>query len=317
MNKVLYSGSFNPFHNGHLYVYNLSCQMFGKENVWLGIGQNNIKKTQNGEHLRRSLVPITQNVIVYDGLTADVVKKHGFNLLVRGIRPGRSLEDEQDLMYWNHKLCGVNTIFIPTPPEINQISSGAIRVLDQYNQKQEIFTLMNKDVYLRWKNKEPLIPIVFGRSCCGKSTWMKKNFYRVWEFDKEFGKYLDADKDSLGKIKDLFYQKSDEFLFETHSLISSANWEGFADDMIGRKESGQGLCLDIPMLGMYWDYVPDRLKGCLDLIRFEAEFETRKLFSQKRGANPNLIECSDYFYKEMPFRDCQFEIYPEQTEVFK
>ena len=36
--KVLYPGSFNPFHAGHQYVYDTACEMFGKENVYIGVG---------------------------------------------------------------------------------------------------------------------------------------------------------------------------------------------------------------------------------------------------------------------------------------
>jgi len=309
MIKVFYSGSFNPFHYGHEYVYDLVCKMFGKENVWLGIGQNNNKNTQNGDHLRRSLVPITKNVIAYDGLTADVVRKHGFNLLIRGIRPGRSLEDEQDLMYWNHRLCGVNTIFIPTPPEVNQISSSAIRVLEEYHQEDEIKKLMNFDVYLRWKNKLPLIPVVYGRCCSGKSTMVKKEYSSVWEFDKGFTDYLrnDWSENQLLEIKNLFYQKSPYFLDRIEELSLSADWERLFKDLLLSRSRGKDLCLDIPMLGMYWEYLPDALKGCLDICRFEADMETRKRFSSLREANPKLIECSDHFYKEMPFWDTKIE----------
>ena len=35
--KVLYTGSFNPFHNGHQYIFDNVCKCFGKENVWIGV----------------------------------------------------------------------------------------------------------------------------------------------------------------------------------------------------------------------------------------------------------------------------------------
>ena len=41
--KVLYAGSFNPFHNGHQYVYEEACRLFGKENVIIGLAHNPAK----------------------------------------------------------------------------------------------------------------------------------------------------------------------------------------------------------------------------------------------------------------------------------
>jgi cytidyltransferase-like protein len=51
--KVLYAGSFNPWHKGHQYVYNCACEYFGKDNVIIGIGNNPAKqKTTSAEFIK-------------------------------------------------------------------------------------------------------------------------------------------------------------------------------------------------------------------------------------------------------------------------
>jgi len=292
--KVLYTGSFNPFHNGHQYVYDMACKCFGKENVWIGIGINPNKKTVDQGRLEYSIHPITKNVLSYSCMTAEVVKEKGFELLVRGIRPGQSLDEENNLLYWNRRLTGgVETILIPTPPEVNQISSGAIREMDSYG--QNVSEYMNDFVFGRWKRPNYDWIVYFGRCCSGKSTFIKGESVR--RFDKLIWDNL-GKVDSINvkqQVKKAFYAKdSSMFKWFSELIGDNANWE---------KMFSNSNVIDFPNLGTYWKHIPKNIITRCKFIKITASMEDRTYFSDHRKANPELIETSDYFYQDPPFWD--------------
>lgn len=297
--KVLYTGSFNPFHNGHQYVYDLACKMFGKDNVWIGIAQNSDKKKVDHNHLKFSITPIIKNVICYDTFTADVVKKQNFDLLIRGVRPSFSLEQEHQLCYWNKKLCGVDTILIPTPPEVNMISSGAIRELASHGLPVDEY--MNSDVYLRWSETNPKINVYFGKCCSGKSTYLREQKKNVVDFDRVFKNYVKMPEEQLNKLliraKERFYNKDVQFTSDIGELKKRLDWINL---FLEWKTSPD---FDIPVIGNYWDSIPKHIRSRLYLIKCRASEEDRRYFGECRGVNPNLIECNNFFYRDPPFWD--------------
>lgn len=311
--KVLYTGSFNPFHNGHEYVYKLACKMFGEENVWIGVAQNTEKKQVSAEHLCFSIRPITRNVFSYSKLTADIVTEQGFDLLVRGVRPSFSLEQEHQLCHWNKELCGVDTILIPTPPELNMISSGAIRELVAHG--KDVTRYMNKYVYLRWKNKDPLIQVYFGKCCCGKTTYLKGHADIVIEMDKnskEFSVTELAKWDcTLVDIHNFFYSKDKQSFYWFMEKV----WRIFDWDKFFTSFGPAHTVFDVPVIGSYLKYIPEEIIGRLELIKVTTTEENRKKFALKRNANPRLIECNDHFYRDPPYWDAEVEILKEGTEL--
>jgi len=297
--KVLYPGSFNPFHKGHELVYNQACKMFGKENVWLGIGVNRDKDTVNAKHIQRSLVPITRNVMYYYGLTADLVKQNNFDLLIRGVRPSFSLEDEFQFATWNRKLCGVETILIPTHEELSSLSSSALRLLHENG--KNIWNYMDSDVFGRWSTRtddfDGGYEIYFGKCCSGKSTYLES--LPVMNVDKDLFDFVDIPARSKtaarAKLKKLFYAKDMAFIKECCKYYAKVNWKLFFN---------AGFCIfDMPNIGTAWNFIPQGFKDRMTLIKVSIDEKNRKAFSKARGTNPKLIECSDFFYIDPKFWD--------------
>ena len=288
--KILYAGSFNPFHIGHKYVYDLACRCFGKDNVWLGIGRNKLKTAQQTERL---LKPITMNILKYDGLTATVVKEKNFDILLRGIRPGKSLEYEEDLFYWNKKLSGVDTLLIPTPPEINQISSSVIRELDSL--LVDVKQYIPSDVYERWKNNKPLKNVYFGKTCSGKTTYLKdQNVLNadiaIWNFLKITNK-----KNIQKHIKKAFYEKNQSEFFKLIGLIGSAvNWQSLFETSNNH---------DMPVIGLYWNFIPVKIRAYLHLIKLTTSDKNRKKFAKAKDKNQSFLKCADFHYIDPPYWD--------------
>src|SRR5690625_2745925 len=100
MTKALYGGSFDPFTNGHLDIVERASKTF--EEVIVGISANPEKKYFFSEDEREKLVQESvahlPNVSVMhheEGLLVSFAKKHGANVLIRGIRNGLDIDIEE------------------------------------------------------------------------------------------------------------------------------------------------------------------------------------------------------------------------------
>ena len=304
--KVLYPGSFNPFHNGHQYVYDLACQLFGRKNVWLGIGQN--KDKPDNPSALRTIRPITENVIQYKCLTAQIVTEQNFDLIIRGIRPGKSLEYEEDFMHWNMELANVKTIFIPTPPAVNKISSSIIRELVDHSMGDAALRYMNEDVYWRWRHKDCCeFHVFFGKTCSGKSTALKSyapQELMVANVDDLIWKYANIKYSANFKesFKKAFYEKNKEdYDLHLRELAFRVDWSALFF-------KGSFRVIDFPVIGNYWEFIPPDVRSRLKLTRITTSEINRKLFAFSRAVNPQLLDCADFFYKEPPFFDSEIVI---------
>lgn len=294
--KAIFTGSFNPFHHGHLYVYNTACKMFGEENVWIGIGKNPNKPDRDFERLKFSLLPITKNVIVFETLCGDVCKEQDFDFIVRGVKGGNSLEQEEIQAYWNYKLSNkTQTILIPTPPEVAMISSSVIRELDSYKADEEsISGCMDLDVYYRWKNGAPRKTIYFGRSCSGKSTYLGRNVLNV---DKAIWDFVDDKIDKEFIKEQLVHQFKNTmiaFNMTIRNLSRHIDWKGLF---------AQSDNIDFPVIGTYFNLIPKYILAQCRLVKISTSGERREEFIKSRNVSKKFIECADHFYKDPPYWD--------------
>ena len=307
--KVLYAGSFNPWHNGHQYVYNKACRYFGKENVIVGIGCNPSKvgnAFDRAEFVKWSLVPLKMKVEAYSTLTSKFCMDNNIDLIVRGVRPGKSLEYEEDMMYWNMKLGDIETIFIPTPPELNQLSSSVIRELDSFRE-DVIGYVPNRYALERWKKgRLPKKTIYFGRSCMGKSTYLK-NFKNVLNVDVAIWEYL-AKKVSTeytvefkAKLKDLFERgENEEFKKELGWCIQ--------DNVDFKEFLGDYEAIDFSAFGNYMGYVHYETFSEYYITKIETHKINRYKFMNARGVTQEKLNKLDSLFEEPEFYDSVIEI---------
>lgn len=118
MKVSFYAGSFDPFTIGHLHIVKVASKIFDK--VIIGIGVNPKKtrrydKTKMKEAIEKVLKSENINnfeVIIFDGLTADVAKEYGADFLIRGVRNGIDYDFEENLALINEEISGIDTIYI-------------------------------------------------------------------------------------------------------------------------------------------------------------------------------------------------------------
>jgi len=317
--KALYAGSFNPWHNGHQYVYDLACKMFGEEDVVVGIGENKNKDIGNfqkqSEFLKWTMNPVIKNIQIYNGLTANFCKNNNIDIIVRGIRPGKSLEYEEDIMYWNKKLGNVDTVFIPTPPNLNQLSSSVIRELHSFG--ENILEFGNELVLERWKRKiVPSQTIFFGKTCSGKSTIIPRileNDYhvrydanRVLNCDIKIWEYLE---NNLGTETITWTKKYLKTLFDNgafdrfNSLVAytmdrNVNYEEFLSG------SWEQKCYEFVDFANFGSFdIPNKILAQYQIVEIKTSDENREKFCLKKGWNIEKMRKLDIIYKEPKFKD--------------
>jgi pantetheine-phosphate adenylyltransferase len=137
MTKVLYPGSFDPFHLGHLDVIEQSVALFGE--VAVGVMHNPTKPSgmftldERVAMIRSSISYMpTVKVIAFPGLAVDAARDVGAAFIVKGLRTGGDFEVEQQMAHTNHAVSGVRTVYLPCKPSLVFISSRFIREIAQF-----------------------------------------------------------------------------------------------------------------------------------------------------------------------------------------
>ncbi len=118
MATVFYPGSFDPLTNGHLNIISKASKMF--DFVVIGIGVNKTKKRKIDRMVMKECIEkvlareslINVKCVVYEGLTADEAKKHGADVLIRGIRNSMDYDLEENMALINQSLSGLDTIYL-------------------------------------------------------------------------------------------------------------------------------------------------------------------------------------------------------------
>ncbi len=132
MSTVLYPGSFDPIHFGHLDVIAQAAELFGT--VVVAVMHNPDKPSgvlPTGERVRiaREACASVRGVSVeaFPGLAVDAARAVKALCIVKGLRTPGDFEIEQQMAHTNYAVAGVRTVYVPCQPGLSHVSSRYIR----------------------------------------------------------------------------------------------------------------------------------------------------------------------------------------------
>jgi phosphopantetheine adenylyltransferase len=304
-------------------LYREAVRVFGKENVRVAIGKNRSKDIDFARIIYH-LVPYGIEYDIADGITlSDYCRINDIIYIVRGIRNAVDAEYELKLDFINKEIYPkIQTMFFPTKDIFSNISSSSISELLNYNKFEIVKKYMDEDSMYRFHNRAPEFVVFFGRSCIGKTHYLKSIFGQtgadlvevdriLWEvFEKCFGRderlKISAESKKIlysgGKLDDLVTRYSTgEFwrLFFEYIPRHFAKSKFFIETL---KMERDVFLLDFPALGVYWHTIEASLRGKLYLIKLENSEENRSQLIEKRNIR-NVVKYLDSSYLEPTYTD--------------
>lgn len=132
MRTAVYPGSFDPIHFGHIDVARRAAKAFDR--LVVGAYANPLKRLMFSVDERVALaqeaLADVDNIIIegYDGLTVDFARRHGANIIVRGLRVISDFELEYQMAMTTRKLDpDMDMICLMTSLEYAFISSSIVK----------------------------------------------------------------------------------------------------------------------------------------------------------------------------------------------
>lgn len=132
MTRVLYPGSFDPIHNGHVEIIETAAKLFDEVVVAA------VRNPQKAEALftldeRRSMLEESLahlpnvSITMFSSLVVDLARSERADFIIKGLRAVSDFESELQQAQMNHAVSGVHTVFIPAATTNSFIASKWIR----------------------------------------------------------------------------------------------------------------------------------------------------------------------------------------------
>ncbi|MFD4292678.1 pantetheine-phosphate adenylyltransferase [Rhodococcus sp. NPDC058505] len=136
MSKAVCPGSFDPVTNGHLDVIARVAVQFDEVVVTVVVNPNKRGMFSVDERLQmlRDATADLPNVTVdsWQGLLVDYATANGATAIVKGLRGANDFDYELQMAQMNHKLTGVDTLFVATNPRYSYLSSSLVKEVATY-----------------------------------------------------------------------------------------------------------------------------------------------------------------------------------------
>jgi pantetheine-phosphate adenylyltransferase len=153
--KVLYPGSFDPFHNGHRELVETVAYLFD-EVVVAAIrnpGKDSLFSLEEREDIIRESLSHLDNVEVmhFAKLVVDVAKDIDADFIVKGLRGTTDFDSEMTQAQVNLNVSGVHTVFIPSATKNSFIASKYVREIARF--KGDVSSMVPEGVVKRLEDK--------------------------------------------------------------------------------------------------------------------------------------------------------------------
>lgn len=136
MRRVVCPGSFDPVTNGHLDVISRAAGLYDEVTVAVLINQTkaSLFTVEERIDMLRAATSEFANVTVgsWRGLIVDFCLDQGIPVICKGLRAEGDFGYEQQMAQMNHRLAGVETVFISTNPAYSYLSSSLVKEVAAY-----------------------------------------------------------------------------------------------------------------------------------------------------------------------------------------
>lgn len=132
MTRVLYPGSFDPIHNGHVEIVETAAHVFD-EVIVAAVGNpdkaGGVFTLDERAELIGEVFAGVDNVraVVHTSLVVDLALEQDVDFIVKGLRAVSDFESELQQAQINKQLSGVETMFLPSASSSSFIASKYVR----------------------------------------------------------------------------------------------------------------------------------------------------------------------------------------------
>lgn len=135
--RVIYPGSFDPLHLGHLDVIEQASELFG--GVVVAVMYNFAKPSgmfdvDERVELAAAATAHLDAVTIekHAGLAVQAAVELGVDFIVKGLRTPGDFEIEQQMAQMNWSVADVRTVYLPCRPELGFVSGRFVREIANY-----------------------------------------------------------------------------------------------------------------------------------------------------------------------------------------
>ncbi len=142
MKTAICPGSFDPVTVGHMDIITRAAALFDQVVVLVSV--NSAKRGFFTPQQRVALLQaacaglVNVQVVSTPELVADVARRMGATVLVKGLRTGADFEYEAPIAQVNSRLCpGLESVYLAAAPAVSWVSSTVAREMLRYGQSTE------------------------------------------------------------------------------------------------------------------------------------------------------------------------------------
>ena len=133
---ALCPGTFDPVTNGHIDIIERAAGRF--DAVVVGVLDNPAKQPLFGSEERVGMIKEAVHnlgnveVEAFSGLLVEYATRRGAGVVVKGLRAVTDFEFEIQMAQMNHRLAGVETLFMTTSPQWSFLSSSLVKEVAKF-----------------------------------------------------------------------------------------------------------------------------------------------------------------------------------------